>query len=423
MSEQTSIVKRDDGSDARSVAAETPDASRRRFLSLLGTGGAAAAASVYAPGILGAEKPAAEPIPTPAAGRLHVKPIEEYFFIPHGTNAEMRWARKAVEDNYLMDSGLFFVRSHTATPIIDTAHWELRVDGPGVSKPLRLSYKDLLQMPSKTVPRFVECAGNARAMYQKILGKPGQGTQWISGGYGIGSWTGVPLREILKLAGVKNSAVSIMATGLDEAEFKKPLPMDKAMQDDTLVVYGMNNAPLPYDHGFPVRMLASGWLGSFNVKWLGSLHVGNEQLYSHWNTSSYVLIGPGYEDPEGPSKGPRIHAQSVKSIVAMPWPAELAPGRQQIFGYAWSPYAPIAEVGVSLDGGQTYQSAELFPPNIAAAGVRWKYWLDAKPGEFTITTRAKDWKGHAQIPISEQKWNEKGYIWSAVIPHPVTVAG
>lgn len=90
-------------------------------------------------------------------------------------------------------------------------------------------------------------------------------------------------------------------------------------------------------------------------------------------------------------------------------------------GYAWSPYAPISNVDISLDGGQTYESAELIPPNIAAAGVRWKYRFIAEPGEMTITTRARDWQGHAQIPLSEQVWNKKGYVWQAVIPHPVTV--
>lgn len=407
-----------------SVIAGAQDPSRRRFLGLLGSaGGAAAMTSLYTPVALAADKSADGALPTPSAGRLQVKPISDYYFIPHGTNAEMRWGRRAVADSFTMDTGEFFVRSHTAAPIIDADKWQLRVDGPGVSKPLDLSYKELLEMPSTTVTRFIECAGNARAMYHKLLGKPGQGTQWIGGGYGVADFTGVPLSEVLERAGVKDSAVSIMATGLDEAEFKKPTPIDKAVQDDTLLVFGMNNAPLPYDHGFPVRLLVPGWLGSFSVKWLGSLHVGTEQLYSHWNTSSYVLMGPGYEDPEGPSKGPRIHEQSMKSVVALPWPAELPAGRQSIYGYAWSPHAPIAEVGISLDEGKTYEKAELMPPNIAAAGVRWRYWLDVKPGSYTITTRAKDWKGHAQLPLSEQVWNKKGYIWSAVIPHPVTVAG
>lgn len=249
---------------------------------------------------------------------MHVTPVENHFFIPHGTNAEMRWSRKAVEDKYLMDTGLFFIRSHTETPIIDTEKWRLHIDGPGVGNPLKLSYEELVQMPSRTVTRFIECAGNARSMYDKFLGKPGQGTQWLTGGYGIATWTGVSLRDILKRADVKETAVSIMAFGLDEAEFKKPIPVDKAMQDDTLIVYGMNNAPLPYDHGFPVRVLVPGWVGGFNVKWLGALHVGTEQLYSHWNISSYVLMGPDYPDPAGPSKGPRLHEQSVKSTVALP---------------------------------------------------------------------------------------------------------
>lgn len=392
--------------------------SRRSFMRLLGGGSTAILASGIKP--LFAAEEAKIGITYPAGGRLHVKPLPAPFFINHGTSVEMSWMQKQNDPRYLMDTSQFFVRNHSTTPIIDPATWRLRVEGNGIEKTLDLSYEDLLKMPAKTVTRFIECAGNCRSLFNEIMNKPAQGTQWGTGGFGVAEWTGVRLADVLDKAGLKKSAVSIMATGLDESGLNKPLPIAKALADDTLLVTAMNGAPLPYDHGFPVRLLVPGWVGSYNVKWLGSLYVGEEQLYSKWNTSSYVLKGDDYPDPEGPPEGVIIREQTIKSVLALPRPATLPAGARTIRGYAWSPFGPIERVDVSLDGGKSYKPAKLVGPNIAAAGVRWEFALKAKPGKMTLTPRATDSKGNSQIPIAEQKYNQKGYIWQAVIPHPIT---
>lgn len=394
--------------------------SRRRFLAGLGAGGLTAAAYPFLPPTALAQNANARPT-TPAGGRLHVKSLPKGFFIVHGTSVEMDWRVKMNDPRYLMDTGQFFVRNHSATPIVDAETWRLTIDGPGVTNPIELAYDDLLKMPSKTVTRFIECAGNCRSLFHKVLGAPAQGTQWTTGGYGVAEWSGVPLADVLEKAGIKRSAVSIMATGLDETGFEKPLPVEKALGSDTLVVVSMNGGPLPYDHGFPVRLLVPGWVGSYNVKWLGRLHVGEQPLFSKWNTSSYVLTGEDYPDPPGPPEGVVIREQTIKSVIAMPWGGRIPRGRQTIRGYAWSPYATIARVEVSLDGGKRYQPAKLTGPNIAAGGVRWEYTFDAHPGEMTVTPRATDAKGNAQIPVAQQRFNTKGYVWEAVIPHPITV--
>lgn len=406
--------------------------SRRHFLALFSTGGAAAVAAAYglSPAeIATAQDATATPAPeeeptsafaTPPGDSLHVKPLPDPFFVSHGASVEMRWGPENTE-SFTMDSGSFFVRNHTATPIVDPGTWELTIDGDGVDDALTLSYEDLLGMPAQTVTRFVECAGNGRALYDQVLDNPGEGTQWLTGGYGVGTWTGVRLSMLLEQAGLNDDAVSIMATGLDESGFEKPLPVEKAMADDTMIVYGMNGGPLPHDHGFPARLLVPGWVGSYNVKWLRQLTVATEQLYSRWNTASYVLIGPEYEDPEGPPEGEIIREQTVKSAIALPWPAILEPGQHRISGYAWSPYGRIEQVEVSLDDGESYEAAQLIGPNVAAAGVRWEYTLEVEEGDVTITTRATDTAGNSQWPIDEQLWNQKGYVWGAVIPHPVTV--
>ncbi len=80
--------------------------------------------------------------------------------------------------------------------------WTLIVEGPGVERPLRLGYDDLLRMPEVSVVRALECAGNGRAFFEERHGKRAPGTAWRLGAVGVAEWTGVPLREVLERAGL-----------------------------------------------------------------------------------------------------------------------------------------------------------------------------------------------------------------------------
>jgi sulfane dehydrogenase subunit SoxC len=406
--------------------------SRRRFLSLLAVGGAGAvlaactddaedeATTTTAEGAEPTE-PADEDEEEAVARNIH-KPIPDRFFIRHGeTNAETRFEAMSWQE-YATPNALFFVRSHDATPEIDIDEWRLEVTGDGIENELSLSFDDILAMPSVTITRFLECTGNGRSFFEEFLEQPGQGSQWKLGAYGIAEWTGVRLRDILEMAGLREEAVDVMPTGLDEPGIERPLPVDKALEDDSILAYKMNGDLLPPDHGFPLRALISGWGGISSIKWVGSITVSTEKIWVDKNTNSYVLIGPDYEDVEGPPPGPPTDEQVMKSAIALPWPARLAPGRQEITGYAWSPTGTISAVEVSLDDGNTFEQAQLEGPNEAMAGTRWRYAFDAQEGEMTVTVRATDDQGNTQPPLSEQVWNELGYLFEAAVPHPVTVS-
>ncbi len=85
-----------------------------------------------------------------------------------------------------------------------------------------------------------------------------------------------------------------MPEGLDEHRVTRPMPLEKALKDDTLIVLKMNGETLPPDHGFPARMLVSGWVGTASIKWLSRIQVAEEQLYSPYSTMEYVMVGPSY---------------------------------------------------------------------------------------------------------------------------------
>lgn len=383
--------------------------SRRRFLAFLGAGGASLAFGTSSKAL---RRAGAAPAPS-----LVVKPVPSDLFVNFGSNHEMRWENMTAR-GYLVPNELFFIRNHSRTPRIDPATWRLKVEGSGVTRPLELTYNDILSLPDVSVRRYVECAGNGRSFFEAAYNMRAQGTQWRLGAVGVAEWTGVPLREILDRAGLKPTAVDVMPEGLDELRVRRPMSVAKALEADTLLVYAMNGHPLPPDHGFPVRVLTPGWIGVANIKWVGRIEVSEAPLYSTWNTESYVLIGQTYK-AEGRAKGPVLTLQNVKSALELPWPTELRAGRHTIRGRSWGPYA-ISKVEYSLDRGVTWQTARMRDASMPRAWVRWQFEWDARPGEYSLRVRATDDQGNTQpagVPF-----NEQGYLNNAIVGHPVTVS-
>jgi sulfane dehydrogenase subunit SoxC len=417
--------------DALWNKAQKSGVSRRKFLILLAAGGATAVLAACSRGtpvatLSSTTSPpgsttttgTTSPSPT-AAAQLLYQPIPDPYFIPLGSNAETRFEVMA-NKTYQVPQGLMFIRDHTAYTFIDVKTWKMTVEGDGINTPLTINYDDLLKMPPVTVTRYVECAGNGRSFFSSLLNNPAQGGQWHLGAYGVADWTGVRLSEVLKQAGLKSNAVDVMPTGLDSTKVERPMSVDKAMEDDVILAYLMNGDILPVDHGFPVRVVVPGWVGVNSIKWVGKITVSTQPISVEKNTTNYVLIGPDYQ-AQGQAKGPPVNSQVMKSAICLPFPATLSAGQQKIVGYAWSPDGKISAVDVSLDGAKTFQPATLTGPNIEKAGSRWEFTFNAQPGDMTITPRATDDKGHVQYDISQQKWNQLGYTFGAMVPHPVTV--
>ena len=194
---------------------------------------------------------------------------------------------------------------------------------------------------------------------------------------------------------------SVLLIGQDtespEAGFRRVIPVEKALHPDTLLAYALNGAALPKDHGFPLRALVPGWVGSTSVKWLGRIVVTAKRLWSRNNSTSYVLIGDDYP-PEGKALGKVVTTQVIKSALALPWPAELRAGFQRLRGYAHSPAGPLQKVEWSLDSGQTWRDAAVRGPQVQYSWAGFEFAWDAEPGEYTVMTRATDAAGNTQPP-------------------------
>src|SRR5919108_4244104 len=381
--------------------------SRRRLLQWFAAGGASVLVGGAWPRRLRAAQAA-------SSQELVVKPTPSELFFDYGGNKEMRW-QNMFQQGYVVPNELFFVRNHTRTPRIDVPTWRLKVEGSGIRRPLELTYDALLSMPSVSVIRTVECAGNGRSFFENAYGKKAQGTQWKLGAIGVAEWTGVRLRDVLDRAGLKRTAKDVMPEGLDDLKVHRPISVTKAMAEDTIVVYAMNGQTLPADHGFPLRVLTPGWIGVANIKWVGRIEVSEQPLFSQWNTETYVLIGPDYK-PSPPAKGPILSLQSVKSALELPWGGEIASGRRLLRGRAWSPQGKIDRVEYSFDQGKSWQQGRLREPNISKAWVRWDGEWDGRPGKYLIRVRAIDERGNTQP--ERVAFNEQGYLYNAVVDHP-----
>ncbi|MFB6961459.1 molybdopterin-dependent oxidoreductase [Streptomyces sp. NPDC056309] len=365
-----------------------------------------------------------------AADPTIVKPLPPEWFIRRDTNAETRWEALRGTGHHTPNE-LFFVRNHTATPVLDAADWRLRLWGSGLrgapreDSPVEFGYDDLRALPAVTRTAFVECAGNGRSYFTTQQGETVTGTPWTLGAIGVARWRGVRLADVLRKAGLSSYAVDVQPRGLD-AEFfsggenlgrvRRPLPLAKAL-DDVLLAFEMNGEPLPYDHGYPVRMLVPWWVGIASIKWVGDIEVSTQPLYSPWNTIFYRLFGPAYPE-EGSAP---LSRQVVRSAFELASGARFTVGKGQVLhGRSWSGAGAIAQVDVSTDGGASWRPARLHDRPRAGTWTRWSLiWKPDTVGDTHLLARATDTDGRTQPDTAVA--NTQGFLFDAVVRHPVTV--
>src|SRR6266481_6078428 len=177
-------------------------------------------------------------------------------------------------DGFITPTGSFYVRTHFPIPAIDRDAWWLHVEGE-VEKPFAVSYEELLELESRTIPATLECAGNNRDFLEPKV----KGVQWGLGAVGTAEWTGVPLSILLDRAGVKANACEVILEGADggmledsksppgELNFARSISLEKA-QADVFPAYKMNCGELRPQHSFPVRAIVPGWYAMASIKWL-----------------------------------------------------------------------------------------------------------------------------------------------------------
>jgi DMSO/TMAO reductase YedYZ molybdopterin-dependent catalytic subunit len=265
----------------------------------------------------------------------------------------------------------------------------------------------------------LESGGNGRAFFVPRV----EGSQWTNGGVGCAEWTGVPLGDVLRAAGIKPSAAYTGHYGADavpsgdarKEALSRGVPLRKALDSNSLVVFAMNGQPLPNVHGGPVRLIIPGWPGSVSQKWLTRIvlrdkeHDGQGML----GTSYRVPVKPMLPGGKAVAADFKIlESMPVRSIITSPYNGlRLAAGSSELKlrGAAWAGDYEVERVDVSIDFGARWQKAYLAPAKNRYDWRRWSTTIKLpSDGYYEIWSRATDSRGVAQ-PHVAGNWNPQGY--------------
>lgn len=324
-------------------------------------------------------------------------------------------------DDPITPNNRMFIRANGLLPDNSAAtmeSWTLTVDGE-VDNPLELTIAQLAeQFEVVTQALHMECGGNGRSFFN-----PGaSGNQWTFGAVGCPEWTGVRLRDVLMAAGVKDTAVYTGHYGNDPHTSRDPeriaisrgLPIEKAMDPTILIAWQMNGEDMPVSNGHPLRLVVPGWPGSCSQKYLTRIWV-RDQVHDGEKMGGYSYrmpaypVAPGTEVPEEDMV--IMEAMPVKSLITAPVTGtEAAAGEAvEIRGHAWVGDATVSAVDVSIDFGQTWQSAELDAPVNPGAWQNWRTNVTLpQAGYYEVWARATDSNGIMQPPVVPG-WNPRGY--------------
>ncbi|AXY41403.1 sulfite oxidase [Halomonas sp. JS92-SW72] len=330
--------------------------------------------------------------------------------------------RGAIRSGVVTPSRTLFVRNNLPAPDPsindDPDAWEVAIEG--VNNPRNLTVAELKRMNVTSVASVLQCSGNGRAFFPHGA----SGTQWTVGAAGCVVWTGVPLKHVIdELGGPADGVRFLTGTGgeeIPEGLDPKDIMVERSVpleaMETALLAWEMNDEPLDLAHGGPLRLVIPGYYGVNNVKYVKRVALTEEETEARIQTSGYRIreVGVG-----GSPDQPSMWEMNVKSWVTLPLESAHE-GRNLIYGVAFGGTRNVDRVEVSLDGGESWQDAELIGPDLGP--YAWRPFVlatELSPGDYRIVSRATDEDGNSQP--RERYENERGYLHNGWEDHGVTV--
>jgi DMSO/TMAO reductase YedYZ molybdopterin-dependent catalytic subunit len=313
----------------------------------------------------------------------------------------------------------FFVRWHLANiPEVSAAEWRLKIGGDGAATPFELTLEQLRQdFDPVEVVAVCQCSGNRRGLSDPHV----PGVEWGAGAMGNARWKGARLKDILARAGLRKEAIEIAFDGADRPaleatpDFIKSIPAWRAMDDNTLVAYEMNGAPLPHWNGYPARIVVPGWTATYWMKQVVSIQALTQPLTSFWMNTAYRIpkgkfpLVDRFVSQESETTTP-ITEILVNSLITSPTEGQrFRHGRPvTVRGIAWDAGYGIRRVDVSIDAGRSWQSADLGNDLGRFSFRPWQHsFVPAARGAVTVMARATNAQGATQV--EELIFNNPGY--------------
>lgn len=319
-----------------------------------------------------------------------------------------------------------FVRNNGLIPdqaSIDPNSWTLTIGGEAVRQEVVFTLPELkARFTPYTYQLTIECGGNGR----KEFNPPAKGNQWSTGAVGSPVWTGVRLKDVLAAAGVRGNAKYVGYYGSDthlsgdpqKVVISRGVPIEKAMEDQSLIAWEMNGEPIPLLNGFPLRLVFGGYPASCSGKWLQKIVV-RDQVHDgpKMGGQSYRIpcnpVAPGTKVPDEDMC--IIENMPIKSLITYPKTGATIRLDQQlpIRGHAWVGRGEVAEVAYSIDFGATWTTCDL---TSAVNPFAWQHFSARvqfpEKGYYEVWTRATDQDGMMQ-PMILPGWNPRGYLNNA----------
>jgi len=308
-----------------------------------------------------------------AAGELFRRPNPGRLLLPggHVSPATVPSARagdhafaglRGLSPRLTPNGSFYVVNEELLYPDIDPATWGLRVEG-AVDRPFTLRYRELRSMPAVEQIQTLECISN------KVGGKLISTARWV----------GVPMRDLLDRAGVRPGALEVVSRSVDG--YADSIPLEDATRPTTLIAIGMNGRVLPREHGFPARLLAPGYYGMKQPKWLGSIEVVDRPFQGYWEERGWI----------------KRAVVKTMSRIDTPRDGATVGGVVTVAGVAFAGDRGISRVELSVDGGRSWDEAQLETELSPFAWRRWRYgFRPSGQGRQEILVRATDGTGATQ---------------------------
>jgi sulfite dehydrogenase len=332
-------------------------------------------------------------------------------------------------DGVITPNDAFFVRYHNAgiPTRIDGDNHVIRIGGAGCGKPFQLTVAELrTQFRPVEIVAVNQCSGNSRGLFTPRV----TGGQLTNGAMGNARWVGVPLKDVLARAELKNTARQVTFNGLDDGifgggDFVKALDVRHAMDGEVMIAWQMNGTDLPFLNGFPVRLVVPGYYGTYWVKHLNDIEVIETVFDGFWMNPAYrvpdndcACIEPG----TAPASTRPIGRFNVRSFITSHADGARVPAGvpQAVRGIAFDGGQGIREVSWSADGGQTWRAATLGADLGRYSFREFTFGLVPAPGSYDLRVRA--WNRSGQSQPMEALWQPAGYMRNVVESVKITAA-
>jgi DMSO/TMAO reductase YedYZ molybdopterin-dependent catalytic subunit len=264
----------------------------------------------------------------------------------------------------------YVVTKNIIDPQVNPELWRLEIKGL-VEQPRTYSFQELTALPAINQETTLMCISNQ-----------------VGGGLmSNAQWKGVPLRHLIENAGPKDGITKVVLRAVDN--YDDTIPLAKAMDPTTLVVYEMNGSQLPFIHGYPVRLIVPGLFGEKSVKWVTRVELVAHDAKGFYEKQGW---GPDFTIPihsrfDGPDLSKPISRGTIVPLK----------------GVAFAGDRGISRVEISFDDGNEWREAKLNMPGTRLTWAMWNHdWQPENEGEYKLAVRATD--GNGALQIKEERW-------------------